>query len=79
MDPGEIRLVARIDEVLPGQTITPAASQIRGANLVVAHLDYAPPSEPIPDDNTRQDVKAAQDDDLELDVKPNEQDAASNN
>ena len=31
MEEGEIRLVARVDEVLPGQTITPSASQVRAA------------------------------------------------
>ena len=41
MEAGETRLVARVDEVLPGETITPEASQIRGATLVVAHLAYA--------------------------------------
>ena len=30
-EPGEKRLVARIDDVLPGETIAPAASQVRGA------------------------------------------------
>jgi hypothetical protein len=57
IDDGETRLVARIDEVLPGETITPAASQVRGATLVVAHLDYAPPPPPQKDRNTRLDVK----------------------
>jgi len=57
MEPGEWRLVARVDEVLPGETITPVASQIRGATLVVAHLDYAPLPPPRPDRNTKRDVK----------------------
>jgi hypothetical protein len=57
LDEGETRLVARIDEVLPGETISPAASQVRGATLVVAHLYFAPPPDPRPDKNTRQDVK----------------------
>jgi hypothetical protein len=55
-EPGEKRLVARIDEVLAGETTSPAASQIRGAVLVVAHLDYGPRPEPLPDLNTRLDV-----------------------
>jgi len=59
IEDGEIRLVARVDEVLPGEKITPAASQIRGATLVVAHLDYAKLPAPQRDANTRQDVKAA--------------------
>ena len=59
IDEGETRLVARVDEVLPGQTITPAASQVRGATLVVAHLQVrrrSPP--PEKDRNTRRDIKA---------------------
>jgi hypothetical protein len=55
-EPGEKRLVARVDEVLPGETVSPAASQVRGATLVVAHLEYAPRPDPEPDRNTRQDV-----------------------
>jgi len=54
---GETRLVGRVDEVLSGEDITPAASQIRGATLVVAHLQYAPPPPPKKDVNTKQDVK----------------------
>ena len=42
IEDGETRLVARVDEVLPGETITPAASQVRGATLVVAHLRLRP-------------------------------------
>lgn len=57
MDNGEVRLVARIDEILPGQEITPSASQVRGATLVVAHLEYGKLPEPQRDDNVRQDVK----------------------
>jgi hypothetical protein len=55
---GETRLVARVDQVFPGETITPAASQVRGATLLVAHLDYAKLPPPQRDENTRQDVKA---------------------
>jgi hypothetical protein len=55
-EPGEKRLVSRVDEVLPGETITPAASQVRGATLVVAHLGYGPRTAPRRDVNTRRDV-----------------------
>jgi hypothetical protein len=55
-EPGERRLVARVDDVLDGETISPAASQVRGAVLVVAHLDYGPGPPPLADLNTRQDV-----------------------
>ena len=72
LEQGETRLVARVDEVLPGQTITPVASQVRGATLIVAHLQYAPPPAPERDKNTRQEVKAAADAELELDVSPSE-------
>jgi hypothetical protein len=46
---------------MPGQTITPNASQVRGATLVVAHLGYAPLAAPKKDQNTRQDLKAIED------------------
>jgi hypothetical protein len=65
-EPGERRLVARIDEVLPGESITPAASQTRGGVLVVAHLDYGPREEPRPDVNTRGDVVLKGMEDFEL-------------
>jgi hypothetical protein len=65
MEPGETRLVARIDQLMPGQTITPSASQVRSATLVVAHLDYESLPPPIPDKNTRQDVKAKADEEFE--------------
>jgi hypothetical protein len=58
MEPGETRLVARIDEILPGEDIRPSASQVKGATLVVVHLTYAAPPPPRPDKNTRKDVKA---------------------
>jgi hypothetical protein len=57
---GETRLVARLDEVLPGESITPSASQVRGGTLVVAHLRYAPLLAPEKDANTRQDIKATE-------------------
>jgi hypothetical protein len=55
-EPGEKRLVARIDEVLDGETVLPAASQVRGGVLVVAHLEYGPRPAPLPDLNTSRDV-----------------------
>jgi hypothetical protein len=55
-EPGERRLIGRVDEVLPGETFAPAASQVRGATLVVAHLDYGPPTKPKRDRNISQDV-----------------------
>jgi hypothetical protein len=58
---GESRLVARFDEVLPGELISPSAAQVRGATLVVAHLRYAPLQTPDKDANSRQDIKATED------------------
>jgi hypothetical protein len=57
IEEGETRLVARVDEILPGQNIRPAASQVRGATLVVAHLAYAKLPKPERDFNTRRDIK----------------------
>lgn len=79
IDPGETRLVARVDEVLPGQTITPVASQVRGATLLVAHLGYAPLKDPIPDENTRREVKAAAEAELDLDMPAAEANPLFNN
>jgi hypothetical protein len=71
IEEGELRFVARIDQVLPGQNIEPAASQVRGATLVVAHLEYAPLAPPRPDRNTKQDIKTntdeAMDDEVDID------------
>jgi hypothetical protein len=70
IEEGETRFVARIDELLPGQTITPAASQVQGATLVVAHLEYPQLTPPRPDVNTRYDIKgyteAGTEDDVEF-------------
>jgi hypothetical protein len=68
IDDGETRLVARVDEVLPGESISPNASQIRGGTLVVAHLRYAPLQTPEKDANTRQEIKAT--DNQPEDAKP---------
>jgi hypothetical protein len=69
IEEGETRLVARVDEVMPGQTITPEASQVRGATFIVAHLEYAPPPTPQKDRNIKRDIKADdpnEDEQLEL-------------
>jgi hypothetical protein len=52
----EYRLVGRIDEVLPGAEVSPAASQIRGATVVLAHLQYGDPPVAQPDVNSRGDL-----------------------
>lgn len=56
MDIGEVRLVARADEVLSGVSVTPSAAQVRGAALIVAHLDRAALEAPAPDENSPRDV-----------------------
>jgi hypothetical protein len=68
LEPGERRLVARVDEILPGEDITPAASQVKGATLVVVHLTYAALPPPRPDKNTRQDVKAEEEESEEAEA-----------
>lgn len=55
-DREEYRLVAVIDDPLPGMQIEPVASQVQGATVVVAHLDYGPLGDPAPDVNSAQDV-----------------------
>ena len=44
--PGEIRLVGRVDKIMPGQAIDPPVDRHRGFTLVVAHLQ--PPALPDP-------------------------------
>ncbi|WP_197528879.1 hypothetical protein [Aeoliella mucimassa] len=56
MEDGEVRLVARVDEVLPGVAVTPSAAQVRGAALVVAHLGNDALPLPVPDENSPLDV-----------------------
>ena len=50
------RLVGIVDQLLPGTEVAPAASQIQGATVVLAHLKYAAPEQPQPDTNSRSDV-----------------------
>jgi len=52
----EYRAVGVIDQVLPGTEVAPAASQILGATVVVAHLEYGDLPQPEPDGNSRSDV-----------------------
>ena len=53
---GEYRLVARIDEPLPGTTVDPAPSQIVGSTVVLAHLELEPADAQSPDVNSPGDV-----------------------
>ena len=57
MPPGSTRLVGRIDESLPGMTITPASNQSSGQTLVLAHLEMAPLPQPRPDVNLVADLR----------------------
>ena len=43
---GEIRLIGRVDKLMPGQTIDPPVDRQRGFTLVVAHLKPAPLPDP---------------------------------
>jgi len=52
----EWRIVGLIDQVLPGTKVAPAASQIVGATVVLAHLHYGDLPQPRPDVNSRSDV-----------------------
>ncbi len=52
----ETRVVGLIDQVLPGTKVSPAASQIVGATVLLAHLEYGDLSRPEPDVNSRSDV-----------------------
>lgn len=57
IEPGEVRLVGRVDQILPGVEVTPKASQFRGATLVLAHLNYPPLPAPKNDANAPVDVQ----------------------
>jgi len=68
LEPGELRLVGTIDEVLGGMQVQPASSQVRGATLVVAHLEYGQLPPATSDVNSIGDIEAfdrkGKDDDL---------------
>jgi len=52
----EYRLVARIDEPIPGSAASPRASQTTGATVVLVHLEVGLAPPPSPDVNTAKDV-----------------------
>lgn len=55
--PGEVRLIATMNQSLPGLVVEPEAAQNdRSAALVVANLKIARPAAPQPDANTRADI-----------------------
>tara|TARA_R110002049_G_scaffold309101_2_gene516896 strand:- start:22548 stop:24977 length:2430 start_codon:yes stop_codon:yes gene_type:complete len=57
MPSGSARLVGRIDQSLPGMTITPTSNQLSGQTLVLAHLTAAPLPVPQPDVNLVADLR----------------------
>jgi hypothetical protein len=57
--PGDARLVAWTDDVLPGLTIQPTASQSRVRTVVLVNLRFGPLPPPRPDTNLMVDVKDA--------------------
>jgi hypothetical protein len=56
MDPGEVRLVARIAERLPGAETSPSPSQISTATLAVIHLIPGQGRTPAPDVNAKSEL-----------------------
>jgi hypothetical protein len=56
----ETRLVARIDEMLPGAVTSPGASQTAGATVVLAHLEESLPPMAMRDVNSPSDVMTDQ-------------------
>jgi hypothetical protein len=63
MDVGEVRLVAWLEDEIPGVTIEPAAAQSRHVTLLIAHLQYGEPAAPERDQNTRAAVREVPADD----------------
>lgn len=49
LQPGETRLVAWLDQPIPGEEILPPAPRTQHAAVLVAHLGYGPGREPKPD------------------------------
>ena len=57
LQPGDARLVATIDQRIPGQSIEPAASQVRCGGLILVHLCRGFGPDPQSDLNRRSDVE----------------------
>lgn len=55
-EPGERRVVALVDRLMPGVTITPEASQQKGQTLIIGHLSYGPIPPPKSDANNPLDI-----------------------
>jgi len=65
LEPGEIRLVGQHEAVLDGLSVKPAARQVRGATVVVAHLRSGTMSEPRRDVNSRASMTPLPDSDFD--------------
>ncbi len=75
LQPGEVRLIGLIPQLLPGITVEPAASQPpRGATLVVAYLKEPLLPEPRPDVNSRGDIASGRDNFSSLVSRPSPHD-----
>lgn len=61
----ETRLIAVLDQALPGMEVTPEASQRNGATVVIAHLAYGDLPAPQPDVNSPADVFRPSEDSME--------------
>ena len=57
---GSTRLVGRIDQAIPGMTITPSANQAVAQTIVLAHLQHAALRDPKPDYNLISDFRRVQ-------------------
>ena len=55
----EYRLIGRINEVLPGNVVSPGASQSTGSTVVIAHLRLGEAAAAEPDRNSPRDVQPA--------------------
>ena len=62
----EIRVVGLIEQAMPGVEVSPKSSQIQGATLVLAHLDYGELPLPLPDINSPKDVSSKKQSNLPL-------------
>jgi hypothetical protein len=66
MPKDSMRVVARIEQVIPGMTITPAAIQRTSQTIVIGHLRHAPNRSPQKDYNLLGDLrKVLTDDEIE--------------
>jgi hypothetical protein len=73
LHPGEVRLVAWLDEQIAGLDVRPAAPQARFATLVVAHLKYPFGKDPQPDTNLLETgVRAGSETDVDAKELPDE-------